>query len=60
MRYRGWWIGFNGAKRIWPLLRILRAFVPLFRDILCGFIDEEDGQPAGLINYMRQRITGPL
>jgi ribosomal protein S18 acetylase RimI-like enzyme len=45
----------NGAKRLWPVLRVLRIFVPLFQDILCGFIDEEDGQPAGLINYMRQR-----
>jgi ribosomal protein S18 acetylase RimI-like enzyme len=47
----------NGAKKLWPILRVLRAFIPLFRDILCGFIDEEDGQPAGLINYMRQRNT---
>ena len=45
----------NGAKRVWPILNLLRIFVPLFRDILCGFIDEEDGRPAGLINYMRQR-----
>ena len=45
----------NAAKQLWPLLRIVRIFVPLFRDILCGFIDEEDGKPAGLINYMRQR-----
>jgi ribosomal protein S18 acetylase RimI-like enzyme len=47
----------NGAKKLWPVIRILRIFVPLFRDILCGFIDEEEGQPAGLINYMRQRNT---
>jgi len=47
----------QGAKRIWPVLSILRIFVPLLRDILCGFIDEEEGQPAGLINYMRQRNT---
>ncbi len=45
----------NGAKRLWPILSILRAFVPLFRDILCGFIAEEDNKPVGLINYMRQR-----
>lgn len=45
----------QGAKKIWPILSLLRIFVPLFRDILCGFIDEEDGQPVGLINYMRQR-----
>ncbi|HLO18164.1 MAG TPA: GNAT family N-acetyltransferase [Anaerolineales bacterium] len=45
----------NGAKRLWPLLRLVRTFVPLFRDILCGFIEEEDHKPVGLINYMRQR-----
>jgi ribosomal protein S18 acetylase RimI-like enzyme len=45
----------KGAKRLWPILQILRTFVPLFRDILCGFIEEEDGNPVGLINYMRQR-----
>jgi len=45
----------QGAKKLWPVLQIMRAFVPLFRDILCGFIEEEDGQPVGLINYMRQR-----
>jgi ribosomal protein S18 acetylase RimI-like enzyme len=47
----------NSAKRLWPVIGILRIFVPLFRDILCGFIDEEEGRPAGLINYMRQRNT---
>jgi ribosomal protein S18 acetylase RimI-like enzyme len=45
----------SGAKRLWPILRIMRTFVPLFRDMLCGFIQEEDGKPVGLINYMRQR-----
>lgn len=45
----------NGAKRLWPLFRILRKFVPLLRDILCGFIWEEDNKPVGLINYMRQQ-----
>ena len=47
----------KGAKKLWPILRIMRTFSPLFRDILCGFIDEEDGKPVGLINYMRQRNT---
>jgi len=47
----------NGAKRLWPIIQIMRVFIPVFRDILCGFIDEEDGKPVGLINYMRQRNT---
>jgi ribosomal protein S18 acetylase RimI-like enzyme len=45
----------NAAKQLWPLLRIVRIFVPLFRDILCGFIDEEEDKSVGLINHMRQR-----
>ena len=45
----------ESAKRLWPLLRVMRTVVPIFRDILCGFIEEEDGKPVGLINYMRQR-----
>jgi ribosomal protein S18 acetylase RimI-like enzyme len=45
----------NGVKRIWPLVRFVQIISPSFRDLLCGFIYEENGQPAGLINYMRQR-----
>jgi ribosomal protein S18 acetylase RimI-like enzyme len=45
----------NGAKRLWPILSLIRTFMPLFRDILCGFIYEEDHKPVGLINYTRQR-----
>jgi len=43
----------NSAKRLWPILRVLRIFSPIFQDILCGFIAEEENQPAGLINYMQ-------
>jgi ribosomal protein S18 acetylase RimI-like enzyme len=45
----------NGAKRMWPILRIMQFISPVFRDALCGFIDEEENMPAALINYMRQR-----
>jgi ribosomal protein S18 acetylase RimI-like enzyme len=45
----------NGAKRLWPLLRIMQMISPVFRDALCGFVDEEENKPAALINYMRQR-----
>ncbi|MFZ5881567.1 MAG: GNAT family N-acetyltransferase [Chloroflexota bacterium] len=45
----------SGIKRIWPLLRIMRVFVPLLHDVMRGFIYEEDGKPVGLINHMRQR-----
>jgi len=45
----------KGAKRLWPVLRIMQMISPVFRDALCGFIDEEQSHPAALINYMRQR-----
>jgi ribosomal protein S18 acetylase RimI-like enzyme len=45
----------QGAKRMWPLLRFLQFFSPIFKDIMRGFIAEEDGKPVGLINFMRQR-----
>jgi ribosomal protein S18 acetylase RimI-like enzyme len=47
----------DSARRLWPLLALLRRFVPLLRDVLCGYIDEQDGRPAGLINYMRPSDT---
>lgn len=45
----------QGAKRMWPLLRVLQVISPFFNDIMRGFIAEADGKPVGLINYMRQR-----
>lgn len=45
----------SGVKRMWPLLRMLQLAFPTFRDIMHGFIAEQDGQPVGLINFMRQR-----
>ncbi len=45
----------QNAKRAWPILRVLQLFSPLLRDVLRGFIAEENGAPAALINYSRQR-----
>ena len=45
----------NGVKRIWPLVRFAQIISPPLRDLLRGFIYEKNGQPGGLINYMRQR-----
>lgn len=47
--------GLQAAKRMWPVLRVLQIFSPVFRDALRGFLYEEDGKPVGLINFMRQR-----
>lgn len=45
----------RSVKVIWPILRLMQSFAPLLRDVMRGFIYEEDGIPAGLINHMRQR-----
>lgn len=43
----------NGVKRIWWLVRFAQIISPPLRDLFRGFIYEENGQPGGLINYMR-------
>ena len=42
----------KGIKRMWFLLSAMQFFFPSMRDIMRGFIFEEDGRPVGLINYM--------
>ncbi len=42
----------KGIKRIWPLMHLMQIFSPSLRDIMRGFIFEEEGKPVGLINYM--------
>ena len=45
----------QAAKSMWPLIRFVQFFSPIFKDVMCGFIAEQDGKPIGLINFMRQR-----
>ena len=45
----------NSIRSIWPLIRFLQIFVPFLRDLMHGFIYEEDDKPAGLVNFGRQR-----
>lgn len=45
----------NGIKRIWPIMSILGTLFPFFRDLFRGFIYEEEGKAAGLINFMCQQ-----
>ena len=45
----------KSIRRIWPMIQFLKIFVPYLRDIMRGFIYEEDGIPVGLINFGRQR-----
>jgi len=48
---------FKGVRRIWPLLRLIKLISPPMRDVLRGYIWEEDGKPVGLTNIMRQGAT---
>jgi ribosomal protein S18 acetylase RimI-like enzyme len=45
----------HAVKRMWPVLRIVQIFSPVFRDVMHGFIEEQEGKPVGLINFLRQR-----
>jgi len=45
----------NSIRRIWPMIQIFKFFVPFLRDIMYGFIYEEDNRPVGLVNFGRQR-----
>lgn len=45
------------ARRIWPLFRLMQALVPPLRDILRGFVWEEDGQAVGVTNVLRMGNT---
>ena len=45
----------KSIKSIWPLMRVLQTFIPLMRDLMLGYIYEEDDKPVGLINFGRQK-----
>jgi len=45
----------HAAKRMWPVIRMMQIFSPVLRDIMHGFIEEQEGRPVGLINFSRQR-----
>jgi|SRR5579871_2855492 ribosomal protein S18 acetylase RimI-like enzyme len=41
------------ARQLWPLIFLLGRVSPAMRDVLHGFIWEEDGQPVGVVNVSR-------
>ncbi len=43
-------------RRLWPILRIVQALSPGFRDVIDGVIWEEDSQPVGITNVMRMGL----
>lgn len=44
---------FKGMRRLWPLIRVMQVFSPPLRDIMRGYVWEEDGQAVGLTNVLR-------
>jgi GNAT superfamily N-acetyltransferase len=48
----------DALRRIWPMVRFVSLFYPRFRDILGGYIWEEDGQPAGIVLMEPAAIMG--
>ncbi len=47
----------RGIRRIWWLVRGMGIFWSPLRDVLRGFVWEEDGQAVGLVNVMRMGAT---
>lgn len=47
----------NAARRFWPLFSLLMKMSPAARDALHGCVWEEDGQPVGLVNIIRDGAT---
>lgn len=43
--------------RIWPLIRLTQLFSPAARDLLRGFVWEEDGQMVGITTVQRRGST---
>lgn len=47
----------RGIRRIWPVIRLIQWVSPPMRDILRGYVWEEDGKPVGLTNVLRVGAT---
>lgn len=46
--------GMKNLRRIWPLIRLIQALSPSLRDVLRGYVWEQDGQLAGLTIVQRR------
>ena len=47
----------KSLHRMWPILRVLQLFSPSLRDLMRGFIWEEDGRIVGLVLCQRHGTT---
>ncbi len=43
----------KGIRRVWPVIRLVQLVSPPMRDVLRGYVWEEDGKPVGLTNVLR-------
>lgn len=48
---------YGSIRRMWPLLNLAQLIVPSLRDVMRGFVWEEDGQPVGMVNILRDGMT---
>lgn len=44
----------TAMRGLWPVLAVLQVVFPFARDMLRGFVWEEDGQPVGVVNVLRR------
>ena len=49
--------GIRGIRRIWWLVRVMSLFWSPLRDVMRGFVWEEEGKAVGLVNVMRSGAT---
>ncbi len=47
----------EGVRRLWPLIRVVQMVYAPMRDVLRGYIWEEDGQAVGVANVLRRGDT---
>jgi hypothetical protein len=45
------------VQQLWPLLAIVMIFIPKMRDIMQGYLWEEEGQAVGLCNTGREGMS---
>lgn len=50
--------GLAALRRLRPVIAALQALFPFARDIMRGYVWEEDGQPVGVVNVVRQGASG--
>jgi len=47
----------RSLRRLWPLIRLIQLVSPSLRDVLLGYIWEEDERMVGMVSYQRLGAT---